>query len=83
MEIKKLENRSEFEEWQAFCQRRVAAQKRRIYVCCGTVCLSEGAMKIYARLKELLQEKHIQCEVELATHLETDSAILKKTGCHG
>lgn len=83
MEIKKLESRSEFEEWQAYCQKRIAAQKRRIYVCCGTVCLSEGAMKIYTKLKELLQEKHIQCEVELATHLESDAAILKKTGCHG
>ena len=85
MELKKLESRAEFEAWQDACKKRFAAQNRKIFVCCGSVCLAEGAMKIYSKLKESLQREGLLCDVVLGTHLEDGAPgfALEKTGCSG
>jgi len=83
MELRKIENREAFERYQADCKTRLARQRRKIYVCCGSTCMTEGAMKIYAALKQQLELKNIPCEVELGEDLENDCVGMNKTGCVG
>ena len=83
MNLRKLNNRSEFEAYVEEIKRSAAAQKRQIYVCCGSLCLSEGAMKIYNKFQGQLEALNIPCEVSMDMHLEEKSTDLKKTGCPG
>ncbi len=81
--MKKLEDRVAFEAYQAECKARLAAHQRRIYVCCGSTCMTEGAMKIYTALKQQLELQKIPCSVEFGEHLEDGGIELCRTGCVG
>ena len=83
MNLRKLSSRSEFEAFVEENKRSAAAQKRQIYVCCGSVCLSEGAMKIYNKFQGQLEAMGIPCEVKMDMHLEEPTTDVKKTGCPG
>lgn len=83
MNLRKLNNRSEFEAYVEEIKRSTAAQKRQIYVCCGSLCLSEGAMKIYNKFQGQLEALGVPCEVSMDMHLEEKPTDLKKTGCPG
>ena len=83
MNLRKLNNRSEFEAYVENIKRYKAAQQRQIYVCCGSACLSEGAMKIYNKFQGQLEALGIPCEVSMDMHLEEGKTDLKKTGCPG
>ncbi len=58
-------------------------QKQKLIICAGTGCVAGGSLKIYARLKELIEEKNIHVSVELEKEPHGDSVALKKSGCHG
>lgn len=83
MELQAFKSREAFAAYQKRCRESQAAQKRKIYVCCGSVCMTEGAMKIYAALKQQLELRGISCALELGEHLEEDCTGIKKTGCVG
>lgn len=83
MELKPIENRDAFTAYQERCRKMEAAQKRKIYVCCGSTCMTEGAMKIYGALKQQLELQGLSCSVELGEHLEDGCTGIKKTGCIG
>ncbi len=78
-----ISNRTELQTLRERCKQALAAEKRKILVCCGTGCVAGGALSIYARLKELLKERGIACEVELAEDPHDETVGLKKSGCHG
>ncbi|MBQ6868007.1 MAG: (2Fe-2S) ferredoxin domain-containing protein, partial [Clostridia bacterium] len=42
-----------------------AGHERKILVCCGTGCMAGGALGIYAELKRIMEEKGVNCSVEL------------------
>ncbi|HPU30278.1 MAG TPA: NAD(P)H-dependent oxidoreductase subunit E [Syntrophorhabdaceae bacterium] len=43
-----------------------------IKICCGTGCVSSGALKVYEELKRVLTDRGL-----------IDEVLVKKTGCHG
>ena len=61
------------------------AQKKQILICGGTGCVAGGSLKIYDRLKQLMDERGIKCTLKLETHDHDheESVGLKKSGCHG
>lgn len=83
MILRKLTSRSDFEQHLAESKQRAAVQKRQVYVCCGAVCLSEGAMKVFNRFQDQMEAMNIPCDVVLDTHLDDDVTDLKRTGCPG
>lgn len=83
MDQKKLKSREEFVTYQTACRRYMEEQKRKIYVCCGSTCMTEGAMKIYSALKQQLELRKIPCTVELGDYLENGGVGLSKVGCVG
>ncbi len=50
---------------QEYYRQALNAQRKRILVCAGTGCVAGGSLLIYARLKELMEERGIPCEVML------------------
>ncbi len=70
---------------------RSAAETRKRLICCGTGCVAGGSLLVYDRLRALLHENAISCEVELrehagdkgALHPDKDVVAVKKSGCHG
>ena len=61
------------------------AQKKQILICGGTGCVAGGSLKIYDRLKQLMDERGIKCTLKLETHDHDheERVGLKKSGCHG
>ena len=79
----KLQSRDELAALRAACKQAFAAEKTKILVCGGTGCVAGGSLDIYARLQELLKERGIPVEVELAEEPHGDVVGIKKSGCHG
>ncbi len=78
-----LKNREDLQKQRAVYEHSVKLCKKSIIVCCGTGCLSGGALKIYDKLKSLLEEKNIPCSIELKEDPHGDEIGIKKSGCHG
>ena len=58
-------------------------QTKKILVCAGTGCVSSGSLVIFDKLKSILEERGINCSVELAQEPHGESVGIKKSGCHG
>ena len=78
-----IRTRAELDQKRKEYQKALSAQKKQILVCAGTGCVAGGSLKIYARLKQLLDEKGIPCVVRIDKDPEGDVVGLKKSGCHG
>ena len=78
-----LKTREELSVLRQTLEGRFASQVKKILVCAGTGCLAGGSLDIYARLVELLQEKGIHCQVDLAHEPHGDDVGVKRSGCHG
>ena len=79
----KLNSRADLIALREECVKAFEAEKTKILVCGGTGCVAGGSLDIYARLKELLEERGIPVEAELA-HEPHDGVVgMKKSGCHG
>lgn len=79
----KINNRQELISKREHFFNELTKQKKKIFVCAGTGCVAGGSFEIFDRLKEILEEKNITCELELKAELEGDKIGLKQSGCHG
>ena len=75
--MNKLRSRQDLIDLRVTCARSIAAEKNKILVCGGTGCVAGGALDIYARLKELMEEQNIPVEVELADEPHGDVVGIK------
>ena len=78
-----LKTREELSALRQTLEGRFASQVKKILVCAGTGCVAGGSLDIYARLVELLQEKGIHCQVDLAHEPHGDDVGVKRSCCHG
>lgn len=53
-------------------KQKSGAYKKIVKICCGTGCVSSGALKVYEKLTEFMKAEGL-----------TDKVLVKKTGCHG
>ncbi|PKM40985.1 MAG: NADH-quinone oxidoreductase subunit F [Firmicutes bacterium HGW-Firmicutes-9] len=81
--MNKLCNRDELTALRHACAGALQLETKRILVCAGTGCVSSGSMKIFERLKTLLEGKNIPVSVELVHEPHGESVGLKECGCHG
>ncbi len=58
-------------------------EKVRVLVCAGTGCVANGSLKVYDRIKELVQEKGLYVDVELLEEGKEEGVAVSKSGCHG
>ena len=59
------------------------AQKKQILICAGTGCVAGGSLKIYEKIRNVIEEKGLECQVRLEKEPHDGSIGLKKSGCHG
>ena len=79
-----LKTRQDLSALRAQCQDAAGAQAKKIKVCAGTGCIASGALEVVSRLKEIMKERNIVCEVDLDLGAHTgDTVGLKECGCHG
>ena len=81
--LNKIRSREELDAFRVRCQAALNKETRKILVCGGTGCVAGGSVQIHDRLKELLEQKGIPVDVELAQEPHGDVVGLKKSGCHG
>ena len=60
-EIKRINTRAELEQKREHFIQCLATQDKQILICGGTGCVAGGSLKIYDRLKELMEERDIAC----------------------
>ncbi len=81
--MKKLKSRQELQELRRLYSSALAAEQKKVLVCAGTGCISSGSLLIFDRLRALIEEQGLRCEVELEKEPHDHSIGLKKSGCHG
>lgn len=78
-----LKSREDLVQVRSVFVRSLEQQAKKILVCAGTGCVSSGALDIFDRLTELLQDRKVPCSMELAKEPHEDAVGMKKSGCHG
>lgn len=78
-----LSNRKELIELRSAYSEALKLQTRKILVCAGTGCVAGGSLNIHDELVRLIEEKGINCTVELEKDPHNESIGVKKSGCHG
>ncbi len=78
-----LSNREELIELRSAYSEALKLQTRKILVCAGTGCVAGGSLNIHDELVRLIEEKGINCTVELEKDPHNESIGIKKSGCHG
>ena len=81
--MQKITSREELRAVREQCRKAYEYETRKILVCGGTGCVAGGSLDILARLNEILEEKGIPVEAELAMDPHQDVVGIKKSGCHG
>ncbi len=74
------------EELDAFRAQAAAAYKRqtqKIIICGGTGCVAGGSLKVFDRLKELIEAEGIAVELDIQKEPHENAIGLKQSGCHG
>ena len=81
----KLENREDLIAIRKILKKNYEAEVKRVIVCGGIGCVSGGSMDILDRIKHLLVEKRVACEVEVGYDLEDggEKVGVKRSGCQG
>ncbi len=78
-----LKSREDLRNLRNVYQNSAKTEKKKILVCAGTGCVAGGSLDIYQRFIDIMQEKGINCSVELKKEPHDDSIGVKRSGCHG
>ena len=81
--MSKLTSREDLIAFRDLCSKALALETKKILVCGGTGCVAGGSLDIYDRLLELIKEKGLPVEVDLADEPHGEVIGMKKSGCHG
>ncbi len=78
-----LKSRQELESLRQAYACSFKSEKKKILVCGGTGCVAGGSLDIYDNFIKIMQDKGINCTVELTEDKHDDSVGVKRSGCHG
>ncbi len=78
-----LKSRQELESLRQAYACSFKSEKKKILVCGGTGCVAGGSLVIYDNFIKIMQDKGINCTVELTEDKHDDSVGVKRSGCHG
>jgi NADH-quinone oxidoreductase subunit F len=78
-----LKNREELQKIRSDYKKRLEKQQKKILICAGTACVASGSLAIYDEFIRLIEEKGINCCVDLQYETEGEQIGIKQSGCHG
>lgn len=78
-----LNSREALNELAAKAHEAMLREKMRILVCAGTGCVANGSLQVYETLREMVREKGLAVNIELAEETGHPGMAVKISGCHG
>lgn len=79
----KIESRQQLIQCRKEYKKALACQYKQVVICGGSGCVAGGSLKIYDRMKELMEERGLKVDVVLQHESHDESVGLKHSGCHG
>ena len=79
----KIMSRDQLSAVRESCKKALELQKKQVIICGGSGCVAGGSKLVYARMKELMEEKGLKVDVVLQHESHDESVGLKHSGCHG
>lgn len=73
----------QLEELRVKYKKSLDSEYKKVLVCAGTGCVAGGSLQILERLQEIIKERGLNYEVELAEEPHGKEIGMKKSGCHG
>ena len=79
----KIESRQQLIQCREEFKKALACQYKQVVICGGSGCVAGGSLKVYDRMKELMEERGLRVDVVLQHETHDESVGLKHSGCHG
>lgn len=78
-----IETRQQLDECRVNYRAALNLQKKQVIICGGSGCVAGGSKLVFARMKELMEQRGLKVDVILQKETHDESVGLKHSGCHG
>ena len=78
-----IKTREQLQECRVNYRVALGLQKKQIIICGGSGCVAGGSRLVFARMKELMEQRGLKVDVVLQEETHEESVGLKHSGCHG
>ena len=79
----RIESRQHLIECRKEFKKALDCQYKQVVICGGSGCVAGGSLKVYDRMKQLMEERGLRVDVVLQHESHDESVGLKHSGCHG
>ncbi len=79
----RIESRQQLIECRKEYKNALDCQYKQVVICGGSGCVAGGSLKVYDRMKQLMEERGLRIDVVLQHESHDESIGLKHSGCHG
>ena len=79
----RIESRQQLIECRKEYKNALDCQYKQVVICGGSGCVAGGSLKVYDRMKQLIEERGLRIDVVLQHESHDESIGLKHSGCHG
>ncbi len=79
----RIESRQQLIECRREFKKALDCQYKQVVICGGSGCVAGGSLKVYDRMKQLMEERGLRVDVVLQHESHDESVGLKHSGCHG
>ena len=79
----RIESRQQLIECRKEYKNALDCQYKQVVICGGSGCVAGGSLKVYDRMKQLMEERGLRIDVVLQHESHDESVGLKHSGCHG
>ena len=79
----RIESRQQLIECRKEYKSALDCQYKQVVICGGSGCVAGGSLKVYDRMKQLMEERGLRIDVVLQHESHDESIGLKHSGCHG
>ena len=79
----RIESRQQLIKCRKEYKNALDCQYKQVVICGGSGCVAGGSLKVYDRMKQLMEERGLRIDVVLQHESHDESIGLKHSGCHG
>ena len=79
----RIESRQQLIECRKEFKKALDCQYKQVVICGGSGGVAGGSLKVYDRMKQLMEERGLRVDVVLQHESHDESVGLKHSGCHG
>ena len=79
----RIESRQQLIDCREEFKKALACQNKQVVICAGSGCVAGGSLKVYDKMKQLMEQRGLRVDVTLQHESHDKSVGLKHSGCHG